>query len=285
LSAKAIYLLLGFGLVAVVSAVAVLIRTQDPAQQDKLWIEVGKGLIQLAVIGVLGTILKLVADGHQARRERADHERDIARERADRERDLEREQADHERDFERERADRNHEFRADKRARLVAVTNALRKAPIAIQGDRSVESWTEHMMNVIDAGFELRAVKHEIDASRTAPDSPFSADSVRRVLSLLESMQEYIDEFAGDYEQKRRLEDLQRSADAEEISPEDRTQKKSDLWAAISSLDGFSDMMSFFEGKKSARVSRRYSKYELNYQKAIEAITRESLAGSDRETV
>jgi hypothetical protein len=252
-STKATLSLLGVGLAAIAGAFVLLFDAQDSTQQDKLRLEVGKGLIQLAVIGVLGTILKLVADGHQRRSERADSERDSSR----------------------ETADRNHEFRADKRKRLVTVTNALRKAPIVIQAERSVESWTEQMLKVIDAGFELRAVKHEVDGSRTGTDPPFSKPSVRIVLGLLESMQEYIDEFAGDYKHKGRLDSLERSANAKRISAKQRMQREDDLWTAISSLDGFSDMMTYSEDRKSARLTRRYSKYELNYEKVIDVITTE----------
>jgi hypothetical protein len=42
--------------------------TRDSEEEAQLWVEVGKGLIQVVAIGVLGTVLKLLADAYQARR-------------------------------------------------------------------------------------------------------------------------------------------------------------------------------------------------------------------------
>jgi hypothetical protein len=61
--------LLGVAVIATI-AFAVVLFTRDPKEEAQLWTEVGRGLVQLIVIGVLGTALKLVVDAHQARRSR-----------------------------------------------------------------------------------------------------------------------------------------------------------------------------------------------------------------------
>jgi hypothetical protein len=270
-SNKALSWSLGLLFVAAAAAFAVLLNAQNAKQQDALWTELGKGLIQLAVIGVLGTVLKLLADGHQTRRERADRDQELRRERADRDQELRR-----------ERAERNHEFRSDKRRRLVNVTNALRKAPILIQAHRSTQAWTDQMLTVIEAGYELRAIKHEIHASKTAPNPPFQGDSARLLIDTLESMQTYIEWVVHDYQRKETLDELQRAADDEGLSPEQRRRRREAIWKEICSLDGFRDMMASLGPRESAHLTCRYE-YELNYQKAINRITRESLAESAGE--
>jgi hypothetical protein len=251
---------LGVLFVAAATGFAILLNAQNAKQQDALWTELGKGLIQLVVIGVLGTVLKLLADGHQTRRERADREQELRR----------------------ERAERNHEFRSDKRRRLVSVTNALRRAPILVQAHRSTQAWTDQMLTVIEAGYELRAIKHEIHASRTAPCPPFHGDSARVVIDTLESMQEYIEWVDHDFQSKETLDELQRAADDEGISREERRGRREAVWKEICSLDAFRDMMAYLGPREAAHRTRRYE-YELDYQKVINRITRESLAENVRE--
>jgi hypothetical protein len=118
--------------VAAVGGFAAVIATRTPHDRSQLWSEVGKGLIGLVVVGVLGTVLKLLADAYQARRRIA------------------------------ERLD---EFRIDKYRRVVEATNAIRKAGTLINANRSVRTWSDQMLALIDASNELRLIKHEIHLS------------------------------------------------------------------------------------------------------------------------
>src|SRR5919106_4102147 len=129
--------MLGWALasIAAVAAVgfAVVLATRDANQQAELWQELGKGFIQVLAIGVLGTALKLLVDHYQAQRDRRDQRQ---------------------------------QFRQDKYDRLVDATNRLRKVPILINANRSVKTWSEQMLAVIDAGLDLRMIKHQIASSR-----------------------------------------------------------------------------------------------------------------------
>ena len=46
-----------------------MIITRKATDRSQLWSEVAKGLIGLVMAGVLGTVLKLLADAYQARRQ------------------------------------------------------------------------------------------------------------------------------------------------------------------------------------------------------------------------
>jgi hypothetical protein len=59
--------LTAIGVVAV-AGFAALIATRTPRDRSQLWSEVGKGLIGLVIAGVLGTVLKLLAEAYQERR-------------------------------------------------------------------------------------------------------------------------------------------------------------------------------------------------------------------------
>lgn len=193
------------------TAFAAVLLLQDGEQRDRLWVEVGRGLIQLVVIGVAGTALKLIADGYQARGERAE---------------------------------RHYEFRIDKHRRLLAATNVLRRAAILVAANRSVRTWTGQMDALMDAGFELRAIKHEIGASAVAADPPpfLNGDAIMR---QVDAMAAYIDWVVADFaDNKKRLGERQRWAEASGIDDDQRTQRQAAIWEELSGLPSVADMLS-----------------------------------------
>jgi hypothetical protein len=161
---KTVACLLGAIGVGAVAAFSAVIATRSAADRSQLWSELGRGLIGLVLAGILGTVLKLLADAYQARR-----------------------QVEERRD----------EFRQDKYRRVVQATNALRKAETLINANRSVKTWSQQMLALIEASNELRLVKHEIDlASRGVSDPPFR--DFARIVWLLERMYRYMESLTRD---------------------------------------------------------------------------------------
>jgi hypothetical protein len=152
------------GLLAM-AALASLFATRDSSDRNELWLEVGKALVTLLTVGVLGTLLKQLADAYQAKRRRQE-----------------------------QRA----EFRLEKYQRLVQTTNKLRRIPLLVPADPSLEALRGHLLEVLDVGAELRVIKHEIYASRKVQDAPFK--DTEAVTRTLEQMYAYADAMASEFE-------------------------------------------------------------------------------------
>jgi hypothetical protein len=224
--------LTAIGVVAVAGFAAV-IATRTPRDRSELWSEVGKGLIGLVIVGVLGTVLKLLAEAYQERRRLA--------ERLDEER--------------RRLAERLDEFRIEKYRRVVEATNTLRKAGTLIDANRSVRTWSDQMLALIDASNLLRLIKHEIQLSSDGvSDPPFR--NYADIVWLLETMYRYTESLTEDFaDNKKRLSELQRHADSNTIGDEERAQRQSDVWREIRDLPSVADLLADLdEDKIGARV-------------------------------
>jgi hypothetical protein len=154
-----------FACAAIAGFVAVLL-TRGPADRNALVLEVGKGLLQLVVIGVLGTLLKLLADAHQAKRLRAEQ---------------------------------HAEFWRNKYRRLVEATNKLRGIPVVLPVDPVPATLQRHMLTVLDVASELRVIKHEIFVTDGVQDSPIR--DVHQVTNPLVAMYKYADMLASAFEE------------------------------------------------------------------------------------
>jgi hypothetical protein len=199
-SRKLWWSLLGVG-VAAAAGFAVIVATRDAHGQSQLWSELARGFIGLALAGVLGTMLKLLADAYQARRQVAE---------------------------------RRAEFRADKYRRVVEATNALRKAGTLINANRSVKTWSEQMLELVDASNALRLVKHEIAlSSEGVSDPPFRdhAEVVRLLTTMYRYLEMETEHFADD---KLELSELQRRAESLGSDTE-RTTLQDEIWDKIKS--------------------------------------------------
>lgn len=148
---------------AIAGFVAVLL-TRDPTDRNALVLEVGKGSLQLVVIGVLGTLLKLLADAHQAKRLRAEQ---------------------------------HAEFWRSKYRRLVEATNKLRGIPLVLPVDPKPAALQQHMLTVLDVASELRVIKHEISVTAGVHDSPIR--DVQQVTQRLVAMYKYADVLASEF--------------------------------------------------------------------------------------
>jgi hypothetical protein len=150
---------------AAIAGFAAVLLTRDPTGQNALMLELGKGLLQLVVIGVLGTVLKLLADAHQAKRLRAE-----------------------------QRA----EFWRNKYYRLVEATNKLRRVPLVLPVDPEPTNLQQHMLTVLEVAAELRVIKHEISVTAGVRDSPIA--DFKKVTKPLEDMYAYADALAVEFE-------------------------------------------------------------------------------------
>jgi hypothetical protein len=195
--------LAGFALVAIVG-LGIVLATVSAEDREALWVEVGKGLIQIVAVVVLGGALKLVADRYQQRLESAE-----ATSRAMAAKD------------EKDQTFRQYDA-------LVATTNTLRKVPIFIEANRSVKTWSEQMSDVIAASLALRAIKHEIYSSRGVAGRPFQDTAA--LVYLFEVMYHYTDWVADDFAaNKSDLAQLQANAEVKR-NPEAQRAHKTAVW-------------------------------------------------------
>jgi hypothetical protein len=214
-------LLKWLALVAVVAAFGLLIviLAVSAKQRDDLILELGKGLIQLLVVVVLGVALKLLVDRYQDEQQRAEQER-------------QRRQA---------KEDQNRQFRQDKYDRLVQATNELRRVPILINANRSVKTWSEQMLAVIDAGLTLRMIKHQIYSSRGLDEPPFP--DYKKLVYLFEFMYQYTDWVTADFaDRKKELSEFQRRAEESGLSAQERAHRQEAVWDRILELRSVDDM-------------------------------------------
>jgi len=236
------------GWLAIIAALAVIgfvlvMASSGASQVGQLWVEVGKAALQVVVIGVLGTALKLLADEYQVRRQHADT---------------------------------REEFRRDKYRRLVAVTGQLRAVPIFILANRSVQTWTKQMQTVVQADAELRQLEHEILASATVPSPPFRDSAL--IVQHLETMVGYTTWVAHDFaEHKKPLGEQQRVAEEADLSQDERDKRQQGLWATLSALPSVKDMVSNLDGSATTPAPS-WGAYVAEETAALQLMLQTSLA-------
>jgi hypothetical protein len=218
-------------------------------QRDELVLELGKGLIQLLVVVVLGIALKLLVDRYQDEQQRAEQER-------------QRRQA---------KEDQNRQFRQDKYDRLVQATNELRRVPILINANRSVKTWSEQMLAVIDAGLTLRMIKHQIYSSRGLDDPPFP--DYKKLVYLFEFMYQYTDWVTADFaDRKKELSELQRQAEKSDLPVQDRARRQEAVWDHIQKLPSVADMCASLLPEKRESLSRERKNYRASIERELAAL-------------
>jgi hypothetical protein len=248
-----------FGSVAALAAVgfAVIMATSTTRQQEALWIELGKGLVQVLVIGVAASMLKLIADHH-----------------------LETRKQDEKRaEDERRRQDERAEFRSAVHRRLVAATNAIRRAPILIEANRSVRTWSAEMLEIVDAGFELRLIRHEISSSRQAPDPPFNDEERDYIEERIGVMLNFVEAVAADFAAgKKELSEQQLEAERPDLSPRERKERQAAVWEALSSRWPVRDLRGDALGPDERPEGASWRQYRDAYEEIVDATVRTSLA-------
>jgi hypothetical protein len=222
---RAFWVLAGVAALGAISGLAVVIATQSgPEQRARLWLEVAKGLIQILVIGVLGSALKLLADSYQSRLDQRRTEEADARLRSE------------------EVAEARVAFWSQQRRTLVETAAVLRKASVLIAANRSVKTWSEQMVAVMNADGQLFATYHEIAASEATEASPLP--DIKQALRAIDDITDYTRTLTKDFvDNKKRLSELQNAAEDKALEPSERQRKQDDVWAALLQLDSVADLV------------------------------------------
>jgi hypothetical protein len=220
----------------------------DASRRSDLWVELGKGLIQLIGIGLVGALTKLIADSYQERRTSAA-------------------QAD--------------AFRGDKLARVIDASNRIGKAWTLLEANRSAKSWSTAMVAIVDAGLDLRALRHQITAGRTAAVHPYPAWAARVITRHLDIMAAYTEWVARDFRaRKQNLGELQRIA--EEAPEGERQLLLDDIWHTIEALPSVDD---YLRGRpEHAEAEARllvpppgWQRYVRSYERTLKLMTEGAL--------
>ena len=223
--------------VASLALLGLLLVTVPPDQRNELLVQIGNGLTQLLVVVLLGAALKLLGDRYQAQQQAAEQRR------ATRQANLEQRRAAHQAKAAQDRA-----FRQDKYDRLVRATNRLRRVPILIDADRSVATWNQQMLAVVDVSLDLRMIKHQIYSSQGATHPPF--ERIDELTYLFELMYHYTDWVTSDLgDRKKELSDVHDAAQ-EPASEEARSR----LWNRIRTSPPVADMLRTERADRSPNV-------------------------------
>lgn len=265
---KSPYVVLGTLTAGCVLALVILyvwVLGEDAERQRQLVTEIGKGLIQVIAIGVIGGgLIKFLLDDHQRSQKEASDEQIRIQQRQ--------EQLD---DREQQRQEQLQAFRTDKIRRLVQVTNTLRRAPILIDAHRTAKTYNEQMRAVVDAGLELRLIRHEINALGSDKNPAFAHwPDIRR---HIRSMEEYIawlqDEFR---KHSKTLSELQ-------VAAENERHRQSEVWEEIRNLESVRDLLEEVTDRsgpytREAGPDTRYARqYLKGYETAMTLMIRASV--------
>jgi uncharacterized membrane protein YeaQ/YmgE (transglycosylase-associated protein family) len=244
-SLSRVYVILAVVGAAAVIALATIYFLEDDSGRRILRAESAKGLIQLIGIGVIGAIIKFLFDTYQETQRRIDDLRAVAR----------------------EKSSAMAEFRRDKIGRIVQVTNTLRRAPVLIEAHRSARTYNEQMRQLIDAGLELRLVRHEIDALG-GDEANIAFPAWPEIRAYFRPMDEYFGWLQQEFRGKSKiLSELQAAAER------DRSRQQ-EVWEEIRRLPSIVDLLA--ETNAQSRETRFYREYFVNYESILASMTRVS---------
>lgn len=215
-----IFLTLG----AIIALGSLNVWVLDETARGQFAVESAKALLQVVTVAILGGLVKLLIDDQQRLQREANDER---------QREL-REATDT-----RVRAEANEarleSFRTDKVRRLVGVTNVLRRAPVLIEAHRSARTYNEQMREIVNAGLELRLIRHETDA--IGPERNPAFREWPRIRDAIREMEEYISWVAGDFRNhSKALSEKQQRAEM-------NRDLQSSVWDIILALDSVRDLL------------------------------------------
>jgi hypothetical protein len=258
-SSRTLYAIFTTIALASLAGVAGIVGFAPDANRPALLAEITKGLLQIFAVGVIGTLAKFVLDEHQNRRREAlDGQIRAERDAADA-----RLRAQHQRE-------QLAAFRVDKIRRLVQVTNTMRRAPILIDAHRTAKTYNEQMREIVDAGLELRLLRHEIDAAGPGGNPAFPEwPEIREMFSRQGGMEQYIAWIHGEFRQhSKRLSELQVAAER------DRS-RQADVWDEIRKLPSVRDLLEDVDD--GGRGTRFASEYLKSYETAMQRMVRAAL--------
>jgi hypothetical protein len=230
---------------AAIVILVILYSFEDDIGKRSLRVEAGKGLIQVIGIGVIGALIKFLFDSYQDTQHRIEDLRALAR----------------------AKSDAMAEFRRDKIRRLVQVTNTLRRAPILIEADRSASVYKEQMRQLIDAGLELRLVRHEIDALG-GDEANAAFPAWPKIRSHFRSMDAYFGSLHQEFRERSEL-----VSELQVIAERDPS-RQHEVWAEISRMPTIVDLLA--ETDAQSRDTKFYKEYFVNYESILASMTRAS---------
>jgi hypothetical protein len=245
----------------------------DPAKREAFLGEGGKALVTLVTVGVVGAIIKLLLDDRAYSLKASDEKR----------------MQDEQRQYdERVRADekeaRLQEFRTDKIRRLAGVTNVLRRAPILIAAHQSAKTYNEQMRLIIDAGLELRLIRHETNAIGSKANPAFA--EWPRICDRIDVMEQYIENLATEWRlNSKELSERQRRAEAPSLQAEERQRQQFDIWRDISAIKSVSDLLEETGDRESKLKTKFATKFIEPYNSAMGMMINASLVsirGADK---
>ncbi len=147
---------------------------RSTAPDQSLWLDVGKGAIQLIVLAGIGGLLKILVDNYQS---------------------------------EQQQRAKNQEFRKNKYVRLVDATNRLRSAPMRVNPDGSPRRCSIRMRDVFDVGLDLRMIKHQIYSSKDLKPPPLPKPE--ELAKLFELMYDFTGQTTKEFVDKQKEEGMQ----------------------------------------------------------------------------
>jgi hypothetical protein len=249
MSSRRFFLALALIVGAAIAGLVGVLATRGPEARSELWFEVGKGMISIVAVGVLGAVLKLLSDAHQAHGDRMRQQQD---------------------------------FLSDKHRRLVATAHVIRNMPVLVEANRSVKTWSEQMLDAIAAGGELRAIRHEVVAGRHSANPPFQSAAADALAETLESMTSYIKWLSRDFaDNKKALGETQRWAEQGGLDQEERLRRQDHVWEKLRAVPTVADMI----GQSSSPPPDgfiSYSGFFSSYEFSLDLITRASLSSRER---
>ena len=232
-------------LLAVGIALAWLVLDLEDAAGRVLFLrELEKGLIQLALVVIIGGIVGFLFNRYQAGQERLAKERERQRE--------------------------SHsamvEFQTDKIRRLVEVSNKLRLAPALIEAHRSAKTYREQMLAAIDARLDLHRIVHEIGIfGPVRSNSAFPA--WEKIRSNIGSMQDYLEdlekEFRANY---KRLSERQ-------VEAEKKRELQAEVWNEICALEMIKDLLGLEQPRR--EETEFYKRFVFPYSDALQQMQKD----------
>jgi hypothetical protein len=260
--------LLGLGAAA---ALVTLYCNQDVTGRNTLLIEMGKGLIQLIAIGIIGAVVKFLFGSYQSKQQLAEQNRQQMR----------------------ARNDAINDFRRDKIRRLVQVTNAIRRFPILLEAHRSAKTYNEQMRGLVDASLELQLIRHEIDAIGPGVENP-AFPGWPSIRDAIRGMEQYFRGIQTDWgRHSKRVSELQREAEKERSrkstvwkmfrakAEDDRLAAQNKVWEDIKAISSVEDLLKASDA--SSQETKFHIEYLTNYQTALDLMVKASLFTGEKD--
>jgi hypothetical protein len=224
-------LFFGMGGLFLVCFAGLAIYYRNSGRESELDIEFAKAAVQIGVISIAGTVIDLLVAGHERRLKRQRYLEDLLKG-----------------TLVRVRMSYNRSKAARRKMRARGLIGVPPDCPVRLAG------YDEIMDEVIDAQLELEAIIGEVETScSTYP-------SVRRILSRLRLMEDYLGQLIKEYERERQ----KPSSEVGELR--------------LSALDQMSDFVAKAKRKPQPRFKTVYAVAHAQVRRAIQDDLRE-LAG------